>query len=255
MNRLLVALLAIGLGAYPALAGPTTTSERNLVESSLRLAPHQGKVPRVALTLDACSGKTDHRILDVLVRERVPATIFVTARWLKRNSEAIAVLKTHPDLFQIENHGREHLAPVDRPMTVYGVHSVGSPEALALEVGGAADAMRQAGFEAPRWYRGATAKYSTSAIRLIEGMGYRIGGFSLNGDGGSMLSAKATERRIAAARDRDVIIAHINQPTHSAGDGVVAGVLALKKKGVAFVTLDDAADNADGVAQTTGRRN
>ena len=33
----------------------------------------------MALTLDACMGKTDMRILTVLVAERIPATIFVTA--------------------------------------------------------------------------------------------------------------------------------------------------------------------------------
>lgn len=263
MYRFLPVLLALATVALPAHADPVhpnplhtdpgharavKTAKDRLVEPGLKLAAHQGATPRVALTLDACMGKVDHRILDTLVKERIAATIFVTARWLKRNDEALAILKAHPDLFELEDHGRDHLAPVDRVTTVYGVHSAGSPEALALEVGGGADAMTLAGIDKPHWYRGATAKYSPSAIKLIEGMGYRIAGFSLNGDGGSLLGARTTERRIAAAKDGDVIIAHINQPTHDAGAGVVAGVLALKKKGFEFVLLKDAAPSvASGV--------
>jgi peptidoglycan/xylan/chitin deacetylase (PgdA/CDA1 family) len=75
-------------------------------------------------------------------------------------------------------------------------------------------------------------------------MGYRIAGYSLNGDGGSLLDAKVAARRIANARDGDVIIAHVNQPTHAAGAGVAQGVLALKKRGFSFVLLRDAAPGA-----------
>ncbi len=74
-------------------------------------------------------------------------------------------------------------------------------------------------------------------------MGYRVAGYSVNGDGGSLLGAAVSEKRIAAARDGDVIIAHINQPTHSAGAGVARGILDLKARGYAFVRLDDATEN------------
>ena len=243
MHRFLLALLA--LAALPIHADAAKAPGKRLVEPTLHLQKLQGVAPRVALTLDACSGKVDHRVLDMLVEERIAATIFVTARWLKRNDEAVAILKAHPDLFELEDHGRDHLAAIDHEATVYGVKSVGSPEALALEVGGGADAMTADGIDKPHWFRGATAKYSPSAIELIESMGYRIAGYSLNADGGSLLGTKVTERRIAGARDGDVIIAHINQPSHAAGEGVAAGVLALKKRGFEFVLLKDAAEPAE----------
>jgi peptidoglycan/xylan/chitin deacetylase (PgdA/CDA1 family) len=240
MHLVLIALAA--LAALTVQADAAKSAGNDLVEPGLRLEKHQGSAPRVTLTLDACSGKVDHRILDVLVKERVPATIFVTARWLRRNAEAVAIMRAHPDLFEFEDHGQEHLAAVDRVTSIYGVRSAGSTEALVLEVGGGADAMVAAGLDRPHWFRGATAKYSPSAIALIEAMGYRIAGYSLNGDGGSLLGARAAERRIAAARDGDVIIAHINQPGHAAGEGVVAGILALKKRGFEFVLLRDATE-------------
>lgn len=220
-----------------------------LLEPGLRLKPTTEPQPRVALTLDACSGATDGRILSTLVDNKIPATIFVTARWLKRNAEAFAIMKAHPELFELENHGAMHVPAVDVPRKIYGLSSAGSPEAVQAEVEVGALALTERGEPAPKWFRGATAQYSESSIALIRKLGFRIAGYSINGDGGSLLGARETERRITAARDGDVIIAHINQPTHAAGAGLVKGLLALKAKGYQFVKLDDVED--DGTDGTT----
>jgi peptidoglycan/xylan/chitin deacetylase (PgdA/CDA1 family) len=211
-----------------------------LVEPTLRLARSGDVDVRVALTLDACGGRTDDRILDALVENRIPATIFVTGLWLKKNAAALAVMQAHPDLFELEDHGARHIPAVDQPVRIYGIRAAGSAEAVKAEVTGGAADMEAAGLPAPHWFRGATAKYSPSAMSLIGRLGYRIAGYSVNGDGGSLLGAAVTEKRVAGARDGDVIIAHINQPTHAAGAGLVKGLLALKARGVRFVRLDDA---------------
>jgi hypothetical protein len=62
-------------------------------------------------------------------------------------------------------------------------------------------------------------------------MGYRIAGYSLNGDGGSLLGAAVTEKRISSAKDGDVVISHINQPTHAAGEGVAKAILDAEGEG------------------------
>ncbi|MBY5808688.1 polysaccharide deacetylase family protein [Rhizobium leguminosarum] len=200
---------------------------------------------RIALTFDACMGQADERILSTLVRERIPATIFVTARWLKRNPAALAVFLQNPDLFELENHGQNHIPTVDTPTLIYGIASAGSPRAVRQEVEGGAAAMVAAGIPAPRWFRGSTAKYDLSAIGEIRAMGYRIAGYSVNGDGGSLLGAGVTEKRIASAKDGDVVISHINQPTHAAGEGVAKALVDLKAKGTQFVRLGDVEDPGD----------
>lgn len=214
---------------------------RGLAEPSLQVARSgPGAPPRVALTFDACSGATDRRILDLLVAERIPATLFVTGRWLNRNAEAIAILKANADLFTIENHGLNHIPAVDRPGTVYGIATAGSAEAVRKEVKGGESWIEKSGFPRPRWFRGATARYTSSAITDIEAMDYRIAGYSRNGDEGASATAKTASARIAAARDGDVVLAHINHPEKPAGGGIVEGILALKRKGAIFVTLDAA---------------
>ncbi len=240
--RLLSALAIASLLVTPANA--FAAENLSLVEPGLRLGRSAAGPGKVALTLDACAGKTDYRILDTLVQNRIPATIFVTGRWLKHNSEAVAVLKAHPDLFRIENHGALHIPAVDMPTTIYGINAAGSADAVKQEVEGGARDIEAAGAPAPRWFRGATAQYSQSAIGQIRELGYRIAGYSLNGDEGASLEAEAAEQRIAAAEDGDVIIAHINQPTRPAGGGVAKGVLALKAKGMTFVHLEDAREDA-----------
>ena len=73
--------------AAPAALAATAPAQKakgpKLVEPHLRIARSGLKGhARIALTFDACMGKVDDRILSVLVSERIPATIFVTAGWL-----------------------------------------------------------------------------------------------------------------------------------------------------------------------------
>ncbi len=215
---------------------PTTAAPLDIPQQRLAPRPH---APRVALTFDACSGRVDARILNALVAMNIKSTIFVTARWLKRNPQAIATMKAHSHLFQIENHGARHVVAIDFPMTVFGVKSAGSPHALEAEIEGGAAAIRTSFGHSPRWFRGATAIYSKTSKQRITSQGYHIAGFSRLGDDGTKFSARRVAKTFAEAIDGDIIIAHINQPLKPAGTGVVEGIAALQSKGFVFVTLNE----------------
>lgn len=228
---LFAGVLASGaLAAVPARAEP-------LLMPRLRLAPLPGGSPRVALTLDACSGAADLRVLGGLIRLGLPATIFVTGLWLRHNPATVALLRERSDLFDLQNHGARHVPPVLGGARLYGIRVAGTIEAVRAEVAGGADAMAAADVPAPRWYRGATALYSPEALVAIRTMGFRVAGFSVNGDEGASLSAARVAARVAAARDGDVIIAHVNHPERASGLGVVQGAARLAERGVRFVHL------------------
>ena len=214
-------------------------------EPRLRIESPDPGVREVALTFDACSGAVDHRILDALLETRAKATIFVTERWLRRNPEALATLRAHPDLFEIENHGARHVPVVTDAHSVFGITTAGAIEAVRAEVGGGAAAVEAATGARPIWFRGATARYSRDALDEIATEGFRVAGFSLNGDMGASLPAAAVARRIAAARSGDVVIAHINQPTRGSGEGVATAIRSLAAAGVKFVRLQDATMKSD----------
>lgn len=236
--------------AAPPLAPPAPVlppiKAGRLIEPKLHVPKGGNAAPHVALTLDACSGATDRRILDLLITEEIPATFFVTGRWIRKNHEALALIAARPDLFEVENHGLNHVPAIDLSGTVYGIAAAGSMDAVRKEVDEGARFITDAGLAAPRWFRGATARYTPASAAEIRAMGYRIAGYSLNADGGASVAAKTAARRIAAARDGDVIIAHVNQPTHPAGQGVAEGLAALKERGARFLKLSEV--EADAVA-------
>lgn len=224
---------------WVSLVGLGSVAEAKAILEPQLFVPKGGAAtPRVALTLDACSGLADKRILDALVENNISATVFVSARWLKRNPDAILKFKAHPELFEIENHGATHVPAIDVPLSIYGLKTAGSPQAVIDEVKGGEQAVTAAMGYAPKWFRGAGAVYTKSSMAEIEAMDQRIAGYSIAGDGGASYSAKRTSKTIAAAKDGDVILAHVNQPNKPAGAGVVEGILVLKAKGFTFVKLD-----------------
>jgi peptidoglycan/xylan/chitin deacetylase (PgdA/CDA1 family) len=239
------------IGLLLALAAPIAVRAEPLIEPALRMAPDIGP-PTVALTLDACGGVTDHRILDVLVAEKIPATIFVTGIWLRRNPQALAVMLAHPDLFQLENHGRHHVPAVDHSASIFGLKAAGSPAAVKAEVMQGRDALKLATGQDSAWYRGAAAVYTESSVAEIEQMGFRVAGYSMSADGGTLFGREEVMKRLRAARDGDVILAHINHPEKTAGQGVAEGMVALKMRGFRFVRLGNAGvtwESGDAISQ------
>ena len=206
------------------------------IEPRMKLHPDVGP-PTVALTFDACGGKVDRRILDVLLAEKIPATIFVTSIWMRRNPKELAELLAHPDLFDIENHGRHHLPAVDKPIPVYGLKAAGSADAVLAEMNGGAEDIKKATGRDVRWYRGAAAVYSDSSLKLIAAH-EKVAGYSIAADGGTLLSKAGAKLRTEQARDGDVLLAHINHPEKTAGEGVALGIVELKRRGYRFVKLN-----------------
>jgi len=231
-SHIAIATILFALSYVPGVAQP-------LLEPQLSLRSLPNSAPRVALTFDACSGKTDERILQTLIHNRINATIFVTARWIRRNPQAIAEIRANADLFEIENHGAKHVPIVDFPIKVFGLEAAGSPAAVRNEIEGGAIAIEKAFGRKPKWFRGATGLYTSSSEKIVANMDYKLAGYSLHGDGGASFSSSRTANTISAAKDDDVIIAHINQPTKPAGAGVVEGILKLRAKGFVFVKLQD----------------
>jgi peptidoglycan/xylan/chitin deacetylase (PgdA/CDA1 family) len=210
-----------------------------IIEPQMRLDLPPGAPRTVALTLDACSGAADVRIIQTLIDLSIVATIFVTELWLRGNPQALSLLTSRPDLFTIQNHGERHLPPVLGSRTVYGLKVAGTLEAVQREVDRGADAVVAAGCPRTHWYRGAAALYSPAAAEAIEAAGWRIAGYSLSADQGASLPAAIVAHRMASAASGEVILAHVNQPNRPSGAGVATGIAALHQAGVIFVGLDN----------------
>jgi peptidoglycan/xylan/chitin deacetylase (PgdA/CDA1 family) len=203
---------------------------------------------KIALTLDACSGKFDDNLIAFLIENRIPATIFATKKWLDKNPQGLAVIKAHLDLFDVEDHGEKHIpAVIGKGRTVYGIP--GEPDVIHLrrEVLEGAHAVESATGVAPHWYRGAAGEYDAQSIKEIEKLGYKIAGFSVNADFGATSKKKAIEKRLKRVKAGDIIIAHMNKPESDSAAGLAAGLAYLLKAGFVFVLLDQT-----GIRETSG---
>jgi peptidoglycan/xylan/chitin deacetylase (PgdA/CDA1 family) len=193
----------------------------------------------IALTLDACGGKYDEDLINFLIQNRIPTTIFATKKWLNRNPQGLTVIKAHLDLFDVEDHGEKHIpAVIGKDRTVYGIP--GEPDVIHLrrEVVEGAHAVEKATGVAPHWYRGATGEYDAQAVKEIEKLGYKIAGFSVNADSGATLKKRTIEKRLKQVKAGDVIIAHMNKPESDSAEGLAVGLAVLQKEGFVFVRLD-----------------
>jgi len=221
------------------ISSPCVGAEQQPIEIHTQIVSQPEASKRVALTLDACSGKYDSDLIDFLIQNRIPATIFATKKWLDRNPHGLSVIKAHLDLFDVENHGEKHIpAVIGAGRTVYGIP--GEPDTIHLrrEVVEGARAVEKATGIAPHWYRDATAEYDAQSIREIDKLGYKIAGFSVNADNGATLKKLTIEKRLKRVKAGDVIIAHMNKPDSDSAEGLAVGLAYLLKAGFVFVRLD-----------------
>ncbi len=236
--RLAAALAGFGLAAV-------ASAQASEFEPRLKLDTPKGAPRVVALTFDACSGGVDDRVLAALAETGAKATIFATERWIRKNPAALAVLKAHPEQFEIENHGAAHIAAITDRASLFGVRTAATLEGVRAEVRGGAAAVEAATGRRPAWFRGATARYTRDALDAIAADGQRVAGFSLNADMGASLPARTVAKRMEGAVSGDVIIAHMNQPNRPSGAGVADGIRALKAAGFAFARLDEMRTKSD----------
>jgi peptidoglycan/xylan/chitin deacetylase (PgdA/CDA1 family) len=194
----------------------------------------------VALTLDACGGTYDRDVITTLVRLKVPATIFVTRRWLDANPGATRELIAHPELFELENHGSAHV-PAVVGGSVFGMRGSRDVAGVEKEVLGGAQAISRAASQPTTWFRGAGAAYDSQGEQCIARLGYQIAGFSLNADDGATLGEAAVARRLRRVQPGDIVIAHMNKPASGTAEGIAAALPELLARNYRFVKLSQAA--------------
>jgi peptidoglycan-N-acetylglucosamine deacetylase len=65
----------------------------------------------IAITFDACPttlpDEYDEKVIDVLLREKMPATLFLSGRWVEKNPDKVKFLAAQPQ-FEIANHAFWH---------------------------------------------------------------------------------------------------------------------------------------------------
>jgi peptidoglycan/xylan/chitin deacetylase (PgdA/CDA1 family) len=194
----------------------------------------------VALTLDACGGRTgsgyDAELIQTLRREQVPATLFVNARWIQANPREFRQLAEDP-LFEIANHGTEHRPLSVTGRSVYGIAGTRSVAEVVDEVAVNQRLITQLTGASPAFFRSGTAYYDDVAVRVVGDLGLQVVNFDVLGDAGATYSASEVADAVLNSTPGSIILAHMNRPDSGTAEGIAASLPKLRERGFQLVVL------------------
>ncbi|MCA1032190.1 polysaccharide deacetylase family protein [Bacillus timonensis] len=196
----------------------------------------------VALSFDACGGGNgvgyDEELIQYLVKEQIPATLFFNRRWIEANKETFLMLAKNP-LFEVENHGTHHKPLSVTGNTAYGIEGTKSVEEVIEEVMDNHHFITKLTGKSPKYFRSGTAHYDEVAIEVINKLGLEAVNFDINGDAGATFNQQQVQDSILQSKPGSIVIMHMNRPEHDTAEGVKLAVPILKERGFTFVKLSD----------------
>jgi peptidoglycan/xylan/chitin deacetylase (PgdA/CDA1 family) len=260
MNRVTVAFITISVTLVSTCFAASSTQSLEILKQQI-VARYAGITPTrwgenvpgvrtrldsdnkvIALTLDACGsakGKgVDVRLIEFLIREQIPATLFINGRWIDANPELFRQLAANP-LFEIANHGIRHKPASISGRSIYGIDGTKNIGEVVEEIELNARKIEAISGVRPKLYRSGTAYYDEIAVQISRELGHEVAGYSLLGDAGATWSADQVKSALLKAVSGDIALLHMNHPEAGTGAGIMAAVPELKKRGFRFVRMSE----------------
>jgi len=196
---------------------------------------------KVALTFDLCGGpfgnQLDEDIVDYLRNEQIPATLFVNERWILDNEAAFLDL-ANDDLFEIENHGSEHVPLSVTGQEAYGIQGTTHAHEVTEEVLSNQRTITERTGSSPSFFRSGTAFYDEVSVEIVQALGLEVVNFDVVGDAGATYSADQVQHAIESVSPGSIVLLHLNQPESDVSEGVKRAIPTLQANGYTFVHLN-----------------
>jgi peptidoglycan/xylan/chitin deacetylase (PgdA/CDA1 family) len=235
--RLVWLLAAVDAGGPPAVPDGGAPPPREASATAPARAPFAirgvtTREPVVALTFDACAtlrqpNGFDRRVFDILSAEHVPATFFLSGRWVEKHPRAAKVIAAAP-FVELGNHSYSHprLTLVRK-------------ERLRMQIRRTNKILEQRLGRAPLSLRPPAGAWNAEVVAAANREQLPVVTWTVvSGDvGGHVPSARMVSRVVEEARPGAIIIFHVNRRepfTKNALPGIIAG---LRSKGLGFVTV------------------
>ncbi|HJT19266.1 MAG TPA: polysaccharide deacetylase family protein [Nitrospira sp.] len=160
--------------------------------------------PAVALTFDLCpvrgGGGYDGRLIDYLIEHRIPATFFMSGKWIAKHDEHVKKLLNVP-FFEIGTHGEVH---AHLPMQ--------SAAEQEREIVGPVRLLRTKYDRSTSLFRPPYGEYNDETVDVVHALGLRFVMWNVvSGDPDPTLSAEQIERRLERlTRKGSIIVMHAN---------------------------------------------
>ncbi|WP_350344281.1 polysaccharide deacetylase family protein [Proteinivorax tanatarense] len=195
----------------------------------------------IALTFDACDGEPngyDSELINFLKKEKIPATLFVSGEWIKKNQDTFLQLAENP-LFEIANHGYKHRPLSVSGKSIYNISGTESVEEVFEEIYNNQMLIKELTGDTPNYFRSGTAYYDDVAIKILNDLDLKPVNYNILGDAGGTFTKEQIFYSLKNASKGSIILFHMNQPNSPIAEGVKEGVLYLKEQGFQFIKLSD----------------
>jgi peptidoglycan/xylan/chitin deacetylase (PgdA/CDA1 family) len=196
--------MLVWIAAAAALATHASLPAGRLIASPAVIRSAPTGCHEIALTFDLCPVRRgsgfDAALVDELVAEKIPATFFLSGRWMTAHAEDVRKLLAVP-FFEVETHGQRH------------VHLVGrDADAQRREIEGAVDLLRSRYAHASLFFRPPYGEYDETTLGVVRELGLHVVLWSaVSGDPDPHLSETDIVARLARrVHDGGVVVFHAN---------------------------------------------
>jgi peptidoglycan/xylan/chitin deacetylase (PgdA/CDA1 family) len=188
---------------------------------------------KIALTFDACPttlpDEYDEKVIDVLLREKTPATLFLSGRWVEKNPEKVKFLAAQPQ-FEIANHAfwHPHLLEKDDDRIL---RELKRTQAIIKKMTGGT----------PRYFRPPYGEVDERVAAIAQKAGLTTIQYDIaSGDPDAGLSPQRIIKGIlGAARGGNIIVFHMNRKGVHTAEVLPDIIDGLRKKGFTLVTVGE----------------
>jgi peptidoglycan/xylan/chitin deacetylase (PgdA/CDA1 family) len=188
---------------------------------------------KIALTFDACpTGKLDEydeKVIDILLKENVPATLFMSGRWVEKNPEKTKFLASQPQ-FEIAAHSYYHPHLLEK-----------DDERVLRELKRTQTLIRKITGQTPRYFRPPFGEVDERIARLAAEAGLITVQYDIaSGDPDPDLSQQRIVRSVLRdAKGGSIIVFHMNRNGVHTADLLPQIVNGLRERGFTLVTIGE----------------
>jgi len=196
--------MLLWLAAAAVLATHAGLSATRIADSSEVIHSARRGCHEIALTFDLCPVRRgrgfDAALVDELISQKIPATFFLSGRWITAHAEDLRKLLAVP-FFEIETHGQRH------------AHLAGlGAAAQRSEIEGPVDLLRSRYAHASIFFRPPYGEYDDTTLGVARQLGLRVVLWSaVSGDPDPRLSEADILAALAGrVHDGAVVVFHAN---------------------------------------------
>jgi len=196
----------------------------------------------LALTFDACGGPKgsnyDEKLIQYLEKEKIPATLFISGKWIDANPDILQALSRNP-LFEIENHGLNHKPCSVIGRSAHGIKGTKNIREIHDEIELNALRIQTMTGCKPKYFRPGTAYSDELCVEIANALGYEVVNFSVRGDAGATYSKKEVREALLHSAPASIVLMHMNHSEGQTAQGVMEAIPELRMRGFRFVKVSD----------------